>query len=396
MELAAALHHSAGPVPNNAVRSQKTVSSWGARRPGVLEEPEPPQVDAVLSCRAAGGAPSSALPQLAADDALDSMALSFLRRKLMEEEAAKRRVEEAKKEAQEAADLELAKRDPWWAQHLADKKAKVERSGIPSSASSSSKRKRKKRSKRKLPQVLFWCADTTLWARVPLSLFFFWCAVFLSVDDRPKMLDIMAGTEQKNSYVLLMCKVGFPGDSAPHTVFPSLSSGSRCSASWPVWTRRTRMQLVGFSPRPLVSGSHLFAVLLGSTLDTCHVSLQRLLWEIAENVPFSAQCLVRQWLWEMTSLSVSYSAQCLVRQWLWEMTSWKWSYSAQCSVRHWIHGAASLRGHSTGAALGQGCHALIQRCITVEVPQLQFLFKVVNIPVGAQRQLPMVSLFRDH
>ena len=32
----------------------------------------------------------------------------------------------------------------------------------------------------------------------------------------------------------------------------------------------------------------------------------------------------------------------------------------------------------------------------VEVPQLQFLFKVVNIPVGAQRQLPMVSLFRDH
>ena len=73
MELAAALHHSAGPVPNDAVRSQKTVSSWGARRPGVLEETEPPQVDAVLSYRAAGGAPSSALPQLAADDALDSM-----------------------------------------------------------------------------------------------------------------------------------------------------------------------------------------------------------------------------------------------------------------------------------------------------------------------------------
>ena len=64
----------------------------------------------------------------------------------------------------------------------------------------------------------------------------------------------------------------------------------------------------------------------------------------------------------MTSWSFSYSAQCLVRQWLWEMTSWKWSYSAQCLVRHWIHGAASLRGHSTGAALGQGCHALIERC----------------------------------
>ena len=41
-------------------------------------------------------------------------------------------------------------------------------------------------------------------------------------------------------------------------------------------------------------------------------------------------------------------------------------------------------------------NALVQLLITVEVPQLQFLFKVVNIPVGAQRQLPMVSLFRDH
>ena len=35
-------------------------------------------------------------------------------------------------------------------------------------------------------------------------------------------------------------------------------------------TRRTRT--------PLVSGSHLFAVLLGSTVDTCYVSLQWLLW----------------------------------------------------------------------------------------------------------------------
>ena len=40
--------------------------------------------------------------------------------------------------------------------------------------------------------------------------------------------------------------------------------------------------------------------------------------------------------------------------------------------------------------------ALIQRCITVEVPQLQFLFKVVNIPVGTQRQFFMVSLVTDH
>ena len=169
---------------------------------------------------------------------------------------------------------------------------------------------------------------------------------------------------------------GFPGDVSPRAVFPSVVVWPEMPCIMACMTRRTRTQLAGFSLRPLVSGSHLFAVLLGSTVDTCYVSLQRLLWEIAENVPFSAQCLVRHWISEMAS--------------------WSFSYSAQCLVRHWIHGAASPRGHSTGAALGQGCHALIQRCITVEVPQLQFLFKVVNIPVGAQRQLPMVSLFRDH
>ena len=102
---------------------------------------------------------------------------------------------------------------------------------------------------------------------------------------------------------------------------------------------------------------------------SAHCLVRQWLWEMTSwSFSYSAQCLVRQWLWEMTSRKWSYSAQCLVRQWLWEMTSWKWSYSAQCLVRHWIHGAASLRCHSTGAALGQGCLALNQRCITVEVP----------------------------
>ena len=71
-----------------------------------------------------------------------------------------------------------------------------------------------------------WCTVTAMWAWVPLSLFVVWSS-----------LDIMAGTDQKYSYVL-MCKVGFPNYSAPRAVFPSLSSGPRCSASGPVWTRR--------------------------------------------------------------------------------------------------------------------------------------------------------------
>ena len=54
------------------------------------------------------------------------------------------------KEAQDQLDLELAKRDPWWAQQLADKKAREERSSM---ASSTSKRKRKKRRKRRTPRT---------------------------------------------------------------------------------------------------------------------------------------------------------------------------------------------------------------------------------------------------
>ena len=50
-------------------------------------------------------------------------------------------------------------------------------------------------------------------------------AVFLFVVVWPKMFDIMAGTDQKHSYMLLLCKVGFTGYSAPRAVLPSLSSG---------------------------------------------------------------------------------------------------------------------------------------------------------------------------
>ena len=69
----------------------------------------------------------------------------------------------------------------------ARKKKEAQETRFPSSASS--KRKRKKRSKRELPK-------SSSGVRIR-SLFFFWCAVFPSVDDRPKMLDIMAGTEEQ-------------------------------------------------------------------------------------------------------------------------------------------------------------------------------------------------------
>ena len=333
--------------------------------------------------RSSGEVPLLAVPVLAGGDGVDGTALSFLVRRAVEDR--KREEEEKerkKKEAQEAGGSRA--REEGLVVGAAPRRHEGALFDILFVQAEEEEEEQEE-----APQVLFWCADTTLWARVPLSLFLFWCAVFPSVDDRPKMLDIMAGTEQKNSYVLLMCKVGFPG----------CFCTSRC-VSFPVFRPEMLGIMAGMdqedtyavgwflSVRPLVSGSHLFAVLLGSTVDTCYVSLQRLLCEIAENVPFSAQCLVRQWLWEMTSWSFSYLAQCLVRQWLREMTSWKWSYSAQCSVRHWIHGAASLRGHSTGAALGQGFHALIQRCIRVEVPQVQLIIKVIYIPSRRRDSFP--------
>ena len=68
-------------------------------------------------------------------------------------------------------------------------------------------------------------ASTSSWGADTFSLFVVWClydafhAVFPLVVGRPEMLGIMAGTYQKDSCALLMCQVGFAGDSAPRAVF---------------------------------------------------------------------------------------------------------------------------------------------------------------------------------
>ena len=105
-------------------------------------------------------------PVLAGDDGVDRTALSFLVRRAVEDRKREKEEEEKekarkKKEAQEKAHLELAKRDPWWAQHLADMKAMEEQHLADMKAieerrymaSSSSKRKRKKRRKRRAPRT---------------------------------------------------------------------------------------------------------------------------------------------------------------------------------------------------------------------------------------------------
>ena len=54
------------------------------------------------------------------------------------------------------------------------------------------------------------------------------------------MLGIMAGMAQKNSYAATqVCLAGFAGDDAARAVSPLSSTGPGCSASGPVWLRRT-------------------------------------------------------------------------------------------------------------------------------------------------------------
>ena len=90
------------------------------------------------------GAPVLAVQSLRGFDGVDNTAAKFLlqqtlkKKKEEEEERRKREKEEKarkKKEAQEKADLQLTKRNPWCAQHLADMKAMEERRYKASSSS---------------------------------------------------------------------------------------------------------------------------------------------------------------------------------------------------------------------------------------------------------------------
>ena len=78
-----------------------------------------------------------------------------------------------------------------------------------------------------------------------LSLFVVWCSVFPLVVVRPEMPCIMAGMYQMDSSSLVvvhgsgMCRVGFTGYDVPRVMFPSGVASPGCSASWPVWTRKT-------------------------------------------------------------------------------------------------------------------------------------------------------------
>ena len=114
---------------------------------------------------------------------------------------------------------------------------------VPSSSSSARRRKRKKRRKKKLPRG----RARRRQRQRPLS-------GALIVDSGRGM-----------------CRAGFPSSRC-------VPFGCRQAQMLGIMAGMTRR--AGFSLWPLVSGSHLFAVLFGSTVDTRYVSLQRLLWVV--------------------------------------------------------------------------------------------------------------------
>ena len=181
---------------------------------GVLKEPVPPVV-VEHAARPCSGVPLLAIPCLGGGaDGVDVTTTQFLLKEAIlrtkeEEEKARK-----KKEAQEKSDLELAKRDPWFAQHLAavkameeqhlaDMKAIEERRYM---ASSSSKRKRKKRRKRRTPRT----------------------------SSRSS-----CGRSRRRQRQWRVRHAGFAGSCAPRDVFLWLVTGPCCSATRPVWTRWT-------------------------------------------------------------------------------------------------------------------------------------------------------------
>ena len=201
---------------NVGLRAQKT--PLPGKRPGLPQEPEP-LVRAVTDGYVAAQTSLLVVPSMAGGDTIDGTTLRFLlehclRMKTLLEEGG------GEGEGEGGALLSFL-----GAQEDKEKEEKKE---------SSSRR-----------------TDTTLWARVLLSLFVVRClcgafhAVFPS-GSRPKMRGILADLFQKDCCALIvvsgsgMCKVGFTGDcmlivSCSLLLLP----GPRCPSSWPVWTRRT-------------------------------------------------------------------------------------------------------------------------------------------------------------
>ena len=185
------------------------------------------------------------------------------------------------------------------------------------------------------PQVLFWCTGTALWAtRSSLSGH---CRAPLGCR-RPKMLDIMAGVGQKDSYAV------FAGDDAPRAVPSRFHRCSSWTISWPV-VCNDRCSSPG-----AVLGQVLTCPLLCLTGEVGPDS--------TENRGIAAVAVLRRWL---TSLLYAATSSCSSRS--------ENNRYAPCKL-------CTFRGDPPGAALGQCCRA---HCVQRQA----LVFQTVQKPVGA-------------
>ena len=243
MALTAAAHHSAEKVvageTYSGLRAQKTVSE--GRRPGVLKDPGPPWVEAVTVGCVAASVPPLGVPLLQGDEGVDAVALEFLdeaeakdlvkfllQKAFAQKEEEERRKEVAKQqeEKHEAKMLLLSDR----VSHglpLTEDEGAAWREWIVLVPSSSSSGREEEEEEEEEASTSSWCADTTLRARVPLSLFIVWCSVFPLVVDKPEMPCITAGMYQMDSSSLVvvcgsgMCNAGLAGYDTPRVMFRS-------------------------------------------------------------------------------------------------------------------------------------------------------------------------------
>ena len=151
MELAAALHHSrdGGRETHYGLRAPKTASS-GGRRPGVLEEPEPPVVVEHAACPCSG-APLLVVPSLAAaeSDGVDGTSLKYLLKLALKEN--EKEEERMRREEEAAARSELISLIRVPQEHrTADQERRI--TDVSRILSAAHKRKRKKKRKKKLPK----------------------------------------------------------------------------------------------------------------------------------------------------------------------------------------------------------------------------------------------------
>ena len=188
-ELSAALHHSrdGGQVSRVGLRAQKMDSSRGGRRPGVPEDPGPPQLGVErAACPRSTGLPP--LPDLCSGEVHDATLVKFLLRQTLlqrkKEEEERNKEEEEEKEQfleQSMQELRLLSKTPLAGRSLQQTNRMMELLKLRDAASSSSsKRKRKKRKKKKLPRCL---SSRGRARRRQRQCLLSGCSVFLSIDN---------------------------------------------------------------------------------------------------------------------------------------------------------------------------------------------------------------------